>query len=223
MTLLSNPAFGHPMRNTHFQFEPTYKPLNHGSFGTHPAPVRAAQYDLQTLAISRPDTFINFDTFPLLAKSRSLIAPFLGVSPDEVVFVPNATTGVNTVLRNIKFEEGDVVVVFSTIYAACEKTLASIGEMLPVTVEKVDLVYPIEDDEIVRRFREKILSVKEEGKRVRLAMFDTVLTFPGARFPWERCVEVCKELGVLSLIDGAHGIGECYFLLRLLHYSRVHF
>lgn len=202
------------MRNTHFQFAPTYRPLNHGSFGTHPAPVRAAHYSLQSQAISRPDTFISFDTFPLLAQSRSLIAPLLSVSPSEIVFVPNATTGVNTVLRNIKFEANDVVVAFSTIYPACEKTLASIGEILPVELEKVELVYPVEDEEIVRRFREKIEGVRRMGKRVRLAMFDTVLTFPGARFPWEMCVEVCKEMGVLSLIDGAHGIGEYLLLFK---------
>ncbi|KAL5324906.1 hypothetical protein ACEPPN_006025 [Leptodophora sp. 'Broadleaf-Isolate-01'] len=217
MTLTRNPPFGHPMRNTHFQFAPTYRPLNHGSFGTHPAPVRAAHYSLQSQAISRPDTFISFDTFPLLAQSRSLIAPLLSVSPSEIVFVPNATTGVNTVLRNIKFEANDVVVAFSTIYPACEKTLASIGEILPVELEKVELVYPVEDEEIVRRFREKIEGVRRMGKRVRLAMFDTVLTFPGARFPWEMCVEVCKEMGVLSLIDGAHGIG----LIDLTHLGKV--
>jgi selenocysteine lyase/cysteine desulfurase len=50
--------------------------------------------------------------------------------------------------------------------------------------------------------------VRGEGGRVRLAMFDTVLTFPGVRLPWERLVELCREMGVLSLIDGAHGIGE---------------
>lgn len=208
MTINRNPPFGHPMRQTHFQFAPTYKALNHGSFGTHPAPIRAAHYDLQTLAIQRPDTFISFDTYPLLAKSRFLIAPLLGVHQDEVVFVPNATTGVNTVLRNIKFEEGDVVIAFSTIYSACEKTIASIGEILPVQIEKVELTYPVEDADIVYAFRAKVAAVRAEGKRVRLAMFDTVLTFPGARFPWEELVGVCRELGILSLIDGAHAIGE---------------
>ncbi|KAH7311905.1 pyridoxal phosphate-dependent transferase [Rhexocercosporidium sp. MPI-PUGE-AT-0058] len=217
MTLTRNPPFGHPMREAHFQFAPTYKPLNHGSFGTHPAPVRAAHYTLQSQAIARPDVFISFDTFPLLAKSRSQIAPLLGVSPSEVVFVPNATTGVNTVLRNIKFGENDVVVAFSTIYPACEKTVASIAEILPVGIEKVELVYPVEDEEIARRFRECIERVRGEGKKVRVAMFDTVLTFPGARFPWEMCVEVCKEMGVLSLVDGAHGIG----LIDLTHLGEV--
>jgi hercynylcysteine S-oxide lyase len=39
-------------------------------------------------------------------------------------------------------------------------------------------------------------------------MFDTVLTFPGVRMPWETLVRACKDLAVLSLIDGAHGIGH---------------
>ncbi|KAK0105652.1 hypothetical protein ONS95_004180 [Cadophora gregata] len=48
-------------------------------------------------------------------------------------------------------------------------------------------------------------------------MCDTVLTFPGARFPWEKRVEVCTELRVLSLVDGAHGIG----LIDLTHLGKV--
>jgi selenocysteine lyase/cysteine desulfurase len=195
------------MRSAHFQFAPTYKPLNHGSFGTHPTPVREAHYSLQATAIERPDTFISYTTFPLLAKSRSEIAPLLGVHHDEVVFVPNATTGVNTVLRNIKFEDGDVVLTFSTAYPACTKTVSAIGEILPVKLEKVDLVYPVEDEVILDAFKEKVRSLTAEGKRVRVAMFDTVSTFPGARLPWEELVGICKELDILSLVDGAHGIG----------------
>ncbi|EMD61271.1 hypothetical protein GGP41_010156 [Bipolaris sorokiniana] len=212
-----HPPFGHPMRSAHFQFAPTYKPLNHGSFGTHPTPVREAYYALQTTAIERPDTFVSFITFPLLAKSRSAVAPLLGVNHDEVVFVPNATTGVNTVLRNIKFEDDDVVLTFSTAYPACVKTIGAIGEILPVNCEKVELVYPVEDEVILESFREKVRSLRADGKRVRLAMFDTISTFPGARLPWEDLVRICKELDILSLIDGAHGIG----MIDLTHLGKV--
>lgn len=73
---------------------------------------------------------------------------------------------------------------------------------------EVEIEFPISEEEVVRRMREGIEKVRKEGKRVKVAMFDTVLTFPGVRMPWERLVELCREMGVLSLIDGAHGIGE---------------
>lgn len=133
---------------------------------------------------------------------------------DEIVLIPNATTGINTILRNIPFEDRDVVIYFSTIYDACLKTLAHIGETSPVRGYEVKLEFPISEDEIVNRMRKGIEEVKEKGGKVKLAMFDTVLTFPGVRMPWERLVEMCVETGVLSLIDGAHGIGMSRFPLR---------
>lgn len=168
------------------------------------------QSHLSALAAFRPDTFIVHDIPLLIDTSRSAIAPLLGVHTDEVVLIPNATTGVNTVLRNLKWEEGDVVVYFSTIYDACEKTIASVNEGISGKIQevKIELLYPVEDVEIVGKFREAIEKVKVEGKRVKLAMFDTVLTFPGARMPWEELVNVCREMEVLSLIDGAHGVGH---------------
>lgn len=183
-------------------------PLNHGSFGCSPQAVLQHQSHLQTLAAARPDTFIVRDTPLLIDASRSAIAPLLGIDVNEVVLIPNVTTGVNTVLRNLTWQAGDVIVFFSTIYGACEKTIASIQEVVNIEGVKIELQYPIEDEEIVRLFREAIENVQSQGKRVGLAMFDTVLTFPGARMPWEELVGVCKELGVLSLIDGAHGVGH---------------
>ncbi|TVY33873.1 Hercynylcysteine sulfoxide lyase [Lachnellula occidentalis] len=200
--------FGRRMRDAHFSFSPSYTPLNHGSFGAFPRLVAEQQNELQRLAAERPDTFIVADLPNLIDESREAVAPLLGVPVDEVVFVPNATTGINTVLRNLKWEVGDVIVHFSTIYGACEKTIASIGEMTPLVPRSILLEYPVEDADILQKFREMVKKVRGEGRNVRMAMFDTVLTFPGARMPWEELVAACKELGVLSLIDGAHGIGH---------------
>lgn len=196
------------MRKDQFLFSPSYTPLNHGSFGAYPRAIQEKVIDFQKLAHERPDVFIVYDLPRLIDESRSAIAPLLGVDVDEVVFVPNATTGINTVLRNLKFSEGDVIVYFSTIYDACEKTVSSIREMSPLVGVEILLQYPLEDDEIVTKFMETIVRLKAEGKNVKMAMFDTILTFPGARVPWEKLVWACKRFGVLSLIDGAHGIGH---------------
>lgn len=201
----------------HFLFAKGYRPLNHGSFGAFPMEVQAYQRVLQSETEAQPDTFIRC-TYPnLLKESRAALAPLLGADVGEVVLVPNATTGVNTVLRNIPFVAGDAILYFSSIYGSCENTIQSLSETCPISSHKIDIVYPIEDDEIIRRFRSAVEDVKARGKRPKLAMFDTVLTFPGVRFPWETLVATCKDLGIMSLIDGAHGIGH----IDLTHLGNV--
>lgn len=69
------------------------------------------------------------------------------------------------------------------------------------------LEYPIDDDEIIRRFENLVKEVEKEGKRARIAIFDVVSSRPGVVFPWEEMVKVCKKLGVLSMVDGAQGVG----------------
>ena len=205
------------MREDHFQFAPSFTPLNHGSYGAYPRMVQDQQHELARKCAERPDTFIVQDLPGLIDTSRAAVAPLLGVPVDEVVFVSNATTGVNVVLRNIQWEEGDVIVHFSTIYGACEKTIASIAEMTPLKARVVVLQYPVEDEEIISMFKELVAKIRKEGLNVRMAMFDTILTFPGVRMPWEELVDACKEMGVLSLIDGAHGIGN----IDLTHLGKV--
>ncbi len=213
----ARPRFGREMREVHFNFAPSYTPLNHGSFGTFPSSVRDYQRALQDEVESRPDTFIRF-TYPrLLRQARGAISPLLGAAADEVVFLPNATTAVNVILRNLSYQDGDVILYFSTIYPSCLKTIQSLEETSPVTSHCIDLTYPVEDREIVEGFTAAVESLSRPGsKRVKVAMFDTVLTFPGVRFPWESLVRICRENGVLSCIDGAHGIGH----IDLTHLAR---
>ncbi|KAL2008627.1 hypothetical protein VTN00DRAFT_6821 [Thermoascus crustaceus] len=199
--------FGAPMLK-HFLFEPGWRNLNQGSFGTYPAPVRDALRKFQDANEARPDAFFRWELPKGLDVSRAAVAKLLHVPTEECVFVKNATTGVNTVLRNLLFKEGDVIVYFATVYGAIEKTIVSLSEMTPVRGLKVEYRYPISDDELVRRFEETVTKAKADGLNVRVAVFDTVVSNPGIRFPFEELVRVCKEQGVLSLIDGAHGIGQ---------------
>jgi selenocysteine lyase/cysteine desulfurase len=136
------------------------------------------------------------------------MASLLNVPTNEVVFVKNASTGVNTVLRNLVFEQGDVLVYFDTVYGAVEKTLVSLVETTPLKLRKVEYQLPISHEELVRKFLEVVAKAKEEGLKVRVAVFDTIVSMPGVRFPFERLIEKCRAEGVLSVVDGAHGIGQ---------------
>jgi selenocysteine lyase/cysteine desulfurase len=97
---------------------------------------------------------------------------------------------------------------FSTVYGALEKTIEYIMETTPVKAVKVEYTYPVEDDWLVKELGRKVKEVDSNGGRVKVAIFDTVVSMPGVRMPFERLTQKCKELGVMSCIDGAHGVGH---------------
>lgn len=148
----------------------------------------------------------------LLLAARTAAAALLHVPVSTCVFVQNATLGINTVLRNLVYAPGDVIVYFDTIYGACEKTIESIVETTrpEVGVRKVGgFEFPGEWGEVVvERFREVVSGLEAEGLRARVAVFETICAVPGVRFPFERVTEECRRLGVLSCVDAAHGLGQ---------------
>lgn len=196
------------MRKAYFNFDEDYIPLNHGSFGTYPTPVRSRLHICQRAAEARPDTFIRYELPLELDASREAIASFLKIPAEEVVFAPNASTGINVVVRSLQYERGDVIVYFSTIYGACEKTVEYLCESTSVDSQKIDLEYPMTDDKLIQKFEETLESLQREGRKARVAIFDVVSSLPSVLVPWERLVQSCKDHNVLSLVDGAHGIGH---------------
>lgn len=73
------------------------------------------------------------------------------------------------------------------------------------------------DDKLVQKFEETLESLQREGRKAKVAIFDVVSSLPGVLVPWERLVQSCKDYNVLSLADGAHGIGH----LPLEHLGEV--
>jgi selenocysteine lyase/cysteine desulfurase len=170
----------------------------------------------QDAAEARPDDFIRYQYPTLLDDAREAVAKILNAPTETVVFVPNATAGVNTVLRNLVFEEGDKILYSSTIYPGCHKTVEYITETTPAESICVEYIFPVEDDWLVNEFRKKIHETKAAGGKVKVAIFDTVVSMPGIRLPYERLIQVCKEEGVLSCVDAAHGIGHVALDLQTL-------
>jgi selenocysteine lyase/cysteine desulfurase len=157
---------------------------------------------------ARPDKFIRYEYPTLLDESRGAMAKLLNVDIDTLTFVPNATTGINTVLRNLVFRPKDKIIYFATIYGACEKTVSYIVETTPVEAVKIQYTYPVSDDWLVDEFRKVVTEEQSAGNNIVIAIFDTVVSLPGVRMPFERLTEACRELGVLSCVDGAHSVGH---------------
>lgn len=184
------------------------------SFGTHPLAIHRRRQHYQLLYERAPDPFIRYTYPDLLDANRAAVARLLRApNIDEVVLVPNATVGVNTVLRALAEhwspDGRDEVLYFSTIYGSCAKTVACVSDASRGLVRgrAVELVYPLSDAAVLSAFRAAAAASAAEGRRPRVAIFDTVSSLPGVRFPCEGLAAACRELGILSLVDGAQGVG----------------
>ena len=138
------------------------------------------------------------------------MATLVNAPLETITFVQNATTGVNVVLRNLEYESGDVILTCENIYGACDKTVQYLCQTTSVESVHYTPTLPLTEDDLVAGFEAKIREIASESsgkRRVKVALFDAISSMPAARWPWERLVQVCKANGVLSCIDGAHGIG----------------
>ncbi|KAI8719748.1 Aminotran-5 domain-containing protein [Fusarium sp. LHS14.1] len=205
MDNLTLTPFGKEMREKQFLFGKEQVNLNQGAYGSYPRHVRDALRHWQDAAESEPDKFIRYSFPQKLNEIRHQIASFLNADVEGTVLVPNATTGLNTVLRNLRFQPGDKIAYFRGVYGAIGKTVDYLTETTPVTSLEVDFD-PTQDTEelILERFTS---SIKEHGDKVKVAIFDTVMSMPGVRMPFEQLTKICRQHGIFCVIDGAHGIG----------------
>ncbi len=182
--------------------DPAIAMLNHGSFGACPRRVLERQADLRRQMEAEPVRFLVHEAQPLLDQSRQTLARLIGSEPQNLVFVTNATTGVNAVLRSLHFQPDDELLVTDHAYNACANALRYVAQRAGARVITVELPIPVASPEQVV---EAVLA--KVTQRTRLAMLDHATSATGMVFPIEELVSQLNSLGVDTLVDGAHAPG----------------
>lgn len=201
----------------HWSLDPTVIYLNHGSFGACPTAVLQLQAELRREMESEPVDFLVRRLPGRLDEARIAFAVFVGADPADLVFVPNATTGVNSVLRSLDFAPGDELLTSSHVYAACRKTLDFVASRSGAQVVVADVPFPIEsEDQVVAAVLSAVTA------RTRLALLDHVTSPTALIFPIRRLVEELHARGVDTLVDGAHAPGMVPLDLDNLGGSLLH-
>lgn len=182
--------------------EPGITFLNHGAFGSCPRPVLARQRALQEQCERQPVRFFVEEFERLWDAARAALADFVGARPENLVFVRNATEGVNILLRAFPLAEGDEVLVTDHEYNACRNALDQVAAERGARVRVVSLPFPLSGPaEVLERVQQGI------GPRTRLALLDHVTSPTGLVLPVEDLVRTLGERGVEVIVDGAHGPG----------------
>jgi isopenicillin-N epimerase len=184
--------------------------LNHGSFGACPRHVLAVQTEWRLRMERDPVQFLARDLEGRLDEARAAVAGFVGCDAQDLVFVPNATTGVNAVLRSLRLRRGDELLTTDHAYNACRNTLDFVAGQAGAKVVTAHVPFPLSSaDEVVRAF------ANAASERTKLALLDVVTSPSGLILPVERIV---RELaGIDVLLDGAHAPGMIPLDLRSLN------
>jgi isopenicillin-N epimerase len=192
-----------------FLLDPNVTFLNHGSFGACPRAVFERYQEWQLELERQPVLFLARRLEELLGEARAALGAYVSADPDDLVFVPNATAGVNVAARAVRLQAGDEVLSTDLEYGALDLTWQHVCREAGARYVRTPIQLPVASaDEIVEAVWAGV------GPRTRVLFHShhtssTALTFPVA--------ELCRRAraaGVLTVVDGAHVPGHLPLDLR---------
>ena len=194
--------FGRPLR-ARFLLERGTDFLNHGSFGATPRAVLAAAQRWRLRMEANPDRFLRYEMPGALRAAAGRLARFLRAQERDVVFVENATSGMNAVLRSLDFRPGDEILATSHVYNAVRQTILDVCRRTGARFVEARIVLPVGGVEdlvmpITRSFTSK----------TKLLVLDHIASPTGLIFPVKRIATLARARGARILIDGAHAPGQ---------------
>ena len=160
-----------------------------------------------------PDIWFRYKVKNLWNSSLETVAKFVGANVKDLVFIANATSGINAVLRSVNFQEGDGILITNQTYGAVQMTAQEICQEKKAKLLVLNVTFPTSDmtgsikyqvTEIVEHY-EKVL---QENTNVKLVIIDAITSISALKLPIKKLSEVCHKHNALVLIDGAHAPGQ---------------
>jgi len=185
-----------------WRFAPGLTYLTHGTFGACPVPVLEAQRAFIDELEASPVHILDRSFETRLDAARTEVASFLNADPEGTVVVPNATTGVSTVLRSLRLRPGDELLATDHEYNAVLNAIQGVADDAKARVIMARIPMPIRHPEEVV---EALLAAVTP--RTRIAVVSHVTSPTGLVFPIEAIVRELDRLGVDTLVDAAHAPG----------------
>jgi isopenicillin-N epimerase len=185
-----------------FLLDPSLVFLNHGSFGACPAKVLESYQWWQREMERNPVAFLGRRSAALLAQARSVLAEYLGADPEHLVYVPNATSGVNTVARSLPLLAGDEILTTDHEYGACDNTWEFVCRRTGAHYVPVAIPLPFRAEEFTERVWARVTA------RTRVLFLSHITSTTALILPIAELCRRAREAGILTLIDGAHAPGH---------------
>ena len=182
-----------------FLLDPEVAFLNHGSFGSCPRPVFERYQAWQRELESEPVDFFDRRLSALLDAARTALADYVGCSATDLAFVQNATTGVNLAARSVDLRPGDEVLATDIEYGACDLAWEFVCRHAGAHYVRAPIPLPLRDpSELV----DALFAAATD--RTRVLYVSHVTSGTGLVLPVDEIVVRARELGLVTVVDGAH-------------------
>lgn len=186
-----------------FLLDPSLAFLNHGSFGACPRPVFDAYQEWQRLFESSPVEYHARKFYDLMREARTDLGKFINADPLDLVFVTNATVGVNIVARSLRLGEGDELLTTDHEYGACDRTWEWLRRKRGFSVRRISVPLPVTTH---KDMVERMTAGFNDRTKV---LYISHITSPTAlTFPLREICRRARERGIITVVDGAHAVGQ---------------
>ena len=187
----------------YFHLDPAVHFLNHGSYGATPKPVFEAYQHWQLRLERQPVLFLGREFASLIKESRAALGKYLHAPPDDLVYIPNATHGVNIVVRSLKLRPGDEILTTDHEYGACDYTWEFHCLKTGARYIHQPIRLPVgSEQEIVEQFWQGVTP------STKIIYLSHITSATALRMPVETICRRARQAGILTVIDAAHAPGQ---------------
>ncbi len=187
----------------YFLLDPNVHFLNHGSYGATPKPVFDAYQTWQRRLESQPVLFLGREFNGLIRESRSALGEFLNADPDDLVYIPNATHGVNIIAHSLQLQPGDEILTTDHEYGACDYTWDFVCSKTGAKYIHQPIPLPVDsEEEIVAQFWQGVTP------QTRVIYLSHITSATALRMPVEEVCRRARQSEILTIIDAAHSPGQ---------------
>lgn len=195
--------------------------LNHGSFGPPPRSVRFVRKKWIDLLDEQPMDFYVRQFEEHILEARKRLARFMGTAPENLVFVENATYGMNVVANSFPLSQGDEVLITNHDYGAVDRIWDRACRRARATKHVTHLAEPIRDPgAIVQQLVDVI------NEHTKLLVISHITSPTALILPVAEICEAFQKRGISVCIDGPHAPAQlpmsldqlgCAFYTASLH------
>ena len=182
-----------------FMLDPSIVYLNHGSYGACPRPVFDKLVEYQKLLEFEPVKHLAHDVYNYLEKSRKSLGEYINCDKDDIIFSPNPSTALNTVIRSLDLKQNDEILTTDHEYGALNKTWEFICNKTGAKYIQQNISLPLNTkEEFIDSF------VKGLNDKTKIIFISHITSSTALTFPVKEICSIAKERNILSIIDGAH-------------------